>query len=100
VSWDQEHGCWSAGTIGRAEHVGDPLTVEQIKGLAEGTRIVVTWSGGNGPWERIVTYEPDDWRPLASSERTLDRTPLLWESDQINPVHRVTLAGGSEKEKG
>lgn len=45
------------GKNGRASHTGPPLTVEEIKALPEGTEVVVTWSGGNGPWPyRVMVH--------------------------------------------
>lgn len=37
--------------------MGEPLSVDEIKALKPGTRIVVTWSGGNGPWEGSVVHD-------------------------------------------
>ena len=39
--------------IGNREH-GPLLTQEQVDALTEGTKVIVTWSGGNGPWEYTV----------------------------------------------
>lgn len=35
----------------------DPLTLEEIKGLEEGTEVVCTWSGGNGPHHYRVVFD-------------------------------------------
>lgn len=35
------------------------LTQEQVDNLPIGTKIVVTWGGGNGPAERIITEKWD-----------------------------------------
>jgi len=37
------------GRTGRAIHHGPPLTAKQVADLADGTEIVITWFGGNGP---------------------------------------------------
>lgn len=36
---------------------GTPLTMAQLKELREGTAIIVTWSGGNGPHEYTLTFD-------------------------------------------
>lgn len=38
---------------------GEPLTVEQIKALKPGQRVVVTWNGGNGPHEYEVVHDDE-----------------------------------------
>lgn len=91
MSIEREHGCWSAGTIGSAEHVGTPLTVDQIKALEPGTRIVVTWRGGNGPWEGHVEHD-EYLGPVYVSERTVVGPLLAWPDEQTRPLNRVTLA--------
>jgi len=35
-------------------HVPPYLTQEQVDALPDGTEIVVTWSGGNGPWKYTI----------------------------------------------
>jgi hypothetical protein len=35
-------------------HVPPYLTQDEVNALPDGTRIVVTWHGGNGPWEYTV----------------------------------------------
>lgn len=88
MPWDDEHGCWTAGTNGRANHLGEPLTVEQIRALPDGAEVVITWAGGNGPWPARILV-------TASGERCVEGLhcdPLLssWVDNQVNPVHRVT----------
>ncbi len=34
---------------GKATHHGRPLTQAEVDRLSEGTHIVITWTGGNGP---------------------------------------------------
>ena len=36
-------------------HVPPYLTQEEVNALPNGTEIVVTWSGGNGPWKYLIT---------------------------------------------
>ena len=105
MAWDTEHGCERPGRIGSAEHVGEPLTVDQIKALEAGTRIVVTWAGGNGPHEYGVI--------IATGTVCVDsphRDPLLnWPDPlrsadgkrmipaQKQPLNRVTLASSEQE---
>ena len=37
-----------------------PLTQKQVNNLTEGTRVLITWSGGNGPHEYIIHKRKDD----------------------------------------
>jgi hypothetical protein len=90
MSWDLEHGCCSAGEIGDVEHVGNPLTVEQIGRLLEGQMIVVTWSGGNGPWLYAVRVEGR--RRFAISKDAIEAGVLVQWHAQDHPINRVTLA--------
>ena len=92
MSIEPSTGAWTPGTIGTAEHVGDPLTVEQINALEPGTRIVVTWSGGNGPWEGTVVLDPH-FGVCYTNDRAAGPHPLLnWPDSQTRPLNRVTLA--------
>jgi hypothetical protein len=92
MSWDEKHGCESPGKIGTATHRGTPLTVEQIKALEPGTRIVVTWGGGSGPWEGTVVH--DEYYGVSyTNEREAGPHALLrWPETQVLPLNRVTLA--------
>lgn len=91
MSWDHAHGCEGPGANGIAHHVGDPLTVEEIKALEPGTRIVVTWSGGNGPHEGVVVR--DGYEGVSYESERESRHPLLrWPDSQKRPLNRVTLA--------
>jgi len=45
--------------VSGAEHTGDPLSNRELADLPEGTPVVITWSGGNGP-HRYVTGS-DKW---------------------------------------
>lgn len=85
--WDRRHGCNMPGRNGRATHLGDPLTVQQIRDLPDGAEIVVTWSGGNGPWPYRVLVDVTGVRRV----ETIYADPILpdW-PDQTNPLHRVT----------
>lgn len=87
MPWDQEHGCNEPGTIGRATHIGDPLTVDQITQLPDQAEVVITWSGGNGPWPYRITVDAEG----ARCADTTDRAPLLtFGPEQRVPLHRVT----------
>jgi hypothetical protein len=35
-------------------HEGEPLSLAQAEALEGGTDVVVTWSGGTGPWHYVV----------------------------------------------
>lgn len=99
-NWDDKHGCEGPGVNGTAQHLGDPLTVEEIKALEPGTRIVVTWSGGNGPHEGVVVH--DEYEGVSYESEREARHPLLrWPHSQKRPLNRVTLAPPSNsKEPG
>lgn len=97
MSFDREHGCCAAGTIGSAEHQGTPLTVEEIKALQPGQRIVITWAGGNGPWEGVVALDPYLGACYASAGGIVG--PLLtFPEEQTNPLNRITLAGWGQSD--
>lgn len=36
------------------KHKGTPLTQEEVDALVAGTKVVITWSGGNGPHEYTI----------------------------------------------
>lgn len=58
-----------------------PLTVQEIAALPEGTRLIVLWSGGNGPWEyRLASYRGS---PTAQSDHEFDLGIIDW------PVKRL-----------
>lgn len=95
MPWDQQHGCNTEGTTGRARHLGDPLTVDQIRELPDGAEIVVTWDGGNGPHPYRVLV--DAWGVRLVESLYCD--PLLKDylgPDQRIPFHRVTLGWDDE----
>lgn len=90
MPWDKEHGCTTAGRDGQANHIGEPLTVAQIRELPDRAEIVITWSGGNGPWPARVLVDRYGSRRTESLYCDL----LLLEhlgDDQVNPLHRITL---------
>lgn len=93
MTWDREHGCETAGKHGRAHHLGQPLTVERIRELPDRAEIVVTWSGGNGPWPYRVLVDAWGVRLV----ETIYCDPLLSHGpDQTVPLHRVTLGWDDE----
>lgn len=38
----------------KVQHTGGPLTQEEVDNLPAGTKVVITWSGGNGPHEYTI----------------------------------------------
>jgi hypothetical protein len=59
-----------------------PLTAEEVAALAEGTPVVVTWSGGNGPHRYVITVDPRGARYAWPPNR---KPHLRW----YNPLHFV-----------
>lgn len=47
---------------------GTPLTKEEVWALPIGTRIIVVWSGGNGPHRYTFDREGDEFPPVAKSD--------------------------------
>jgi hypothetical protein len=86
VSGFDEHGAAWPGKVGRYEHHGDPLTVEQILALPDGQEVIVTWPGGNGPHRYHVVREGD-----RVHVDNCYRDPLLRWPDSKVPLVRVTL---------
>lgn len=88
MSGFDEQGFHKPGTIGCAHHLGPPLTAGQIRDLPDGAEIVVTWSGGDGPWpyrvladttgqRRVESTYPDPLLPYDFPDRgDLQRIPL------------------------
>lgn len=35
-------------------HVPPYLTQEEVNALPDGTRVIITWPNGNGPWEYVI----------------------------------------------
>lgn len=64
------------------EPLTEPLTAEELKALADGVEVIITWSGGNGPHHYAIeqaggtTYA----QPLADPHG-----PLRW----YNPISFV-----------
>lgn len=87
---DPKYGCWTPGKDGRSVHQGEPLTVEQIRELPDGAEVVITWSGGNGPWPYRILVDVSGERRIEN----LDPDPLIQWNDQQVPLHRVTLGWG------
>lgn len=96
MSGFDEQGFHKAGTIGCGRHHGEPLTAQQIRELPDGAEIVVTWSGGNGPWPyrvlvdvagslRVENLYPDELLPYDSGSHR-----------QAKPLCRVTTGWDEE----
>lgn len=62
------------------------LSQEQVDALAEGTRVMIKWSGGNGPHE----YRVKNFHGLA---HTLDESPAG--SQLMHPITFVSNQPGS-----
>ena len=53
VSYEVRRGAF--GVV--PESAGPPLTRDEVAQLDEGTRVVIIWSGGNGPHEYTITID-------------------------------------------
>lgn len=42
------------------EHKGVPLTQEEVDNLSAGTKVVITWTGGNGPHMYEINKREND----------------------------------------
>lgn len=81
---------------------GEPLTADEVALLPEGTRVVVIWSGGNGPHEGVIAADEGDPeryyvpRHLVDDERMRYYNPLTFVGGQRfhTRVWRV-IEGGS-----
>ena len=69
------------GAFGVVHDSAPPLTSDEVVALAEGTPIIVIWSGGNGPhryvvavdrWGRRYAWEPE------SGDRFRTYNPLIY----------------------
>jgi hypothetical protein len=91
-------GVQTPGTTGRAKHLGDPLTCEQIRELPDGAEVVITWDGGNGPHPYRVLVDTQGYRRAEGlyNDRLLPLDGIL-ESGTVDgglqkaPLHRITL---------
>ena len=67
----------------------EPLTPEEVDALPEGTLITVTWSGGNGPHDYVVTVNDHGQRfaevPGNTNERMRFYNPLrgIWPDTRV-----------------
>lgn len=89
---DPATGVDGPGRIGRATHLGDPLTCEQIRVLADGAEVVITWCGGNGPWPHRILVDVAGVRRVENAEASV-LLPYDHQSVgqlQQRPLHRVT----------
>lgn len=89
MAWDRAHGCALPGSIGRANHVGDPLTVQQIRELPDGAEVVITWDGGNGPAPYRIFVDKYGERRVETCYADAILKP--WLGEQTIPFHLVTL---------
>ncbi|MGC4886675.1 hypothetical protein [Micromonospora sp. DT227] len=89
MPWDSHHGCATPGSTGRANHLGEPLTVQQIRELPDGAEVVITWDGGNGPHPYRILVDYASARHVESLYCDEILKPHLGE--QAVPFHRVTL---------
>lgn len=89
MHWDREHGCNTPGSNGRGTHLGDPLTVQQIRELPDGAEVVITWDGGNGPHPYRILVDKYGERRVETCYADEILKPYLGE--QTIPFHRVTL---------
>jgi hypothetical protein len=89
--WDEENGCVPPGRNGDARHRGTPLTVAEIRALKEGAEVVVTWSGGNGPWRYRISVENGLPCILTSDGQGIAAWLLPFGTEQELPLNRVTL---------
>jgi len=71
----------------------DGLTVPEIAALQDGDEVVITWSGGNGPFCYRVKWWAD--KPWAALHRDLDYLvePIIFSREDVRCIHRVELAG-------
>lgn len=92
MGWDEQHGCCGPGSQSKFPHLGDPLTAAQIRALADGTEVMITWSGGNGPHPyRILVCK---WGIVRVETGYADS--ILTFQDQVKPMNRVTLGWSPE----
>ena len=89
---DRESGCATPGTDGAATHLGDPLTVDEIRALPDGSEVVITWCGGNGPNPYRILVDQWGGRRVDTCYADL----ILKYADQEIPFHRVTLGWDDE----
>ena len=74
------------------KHEGAFLTQEQVDCLPEGTRVVITWSGGNGPHEYAIFHSPyAEHVCAASTGATRACQPSYSPIDQADPIGFVGL---------
>ena len=62
--------------------LSDPLTMGEVEDLVDGTLVVITWSGGNGPHVYEKVSDGFD-RPYAYTPGT--PTAAMW----FNPIQHV-----------
>ena len=65
----------------------EPLTMEEVEKLEDGAQVIITWSGGNGPWQ--YTVRTTQWGPAAMSDWEV-------EHDKVD-LHKLMTLVGSEK---
>ncbi|MER7002224.1 hypothetical protein ABT297_04135 [Dactylosporangium sp. NPDC000555] len=74
------------------EHLGDRLTAAEIQALPDGAEIMVTWSGGNGPWPYRVLV--DRWG--GRNVETIYCDPLTMTLAGERYAHHHVTAGWSD----
>jgi hypothetical protein len=79
--WDARCSCgWvclNLATKAKAEaetvaHTVEPLTQEEVDELPEGAEVVITWSGGNGPWRYTIAVDRNGCRMAKEANAYID----------------------------
>jgi hypothetical protein len=86
------NGVQTAGQHGRAHHLGEPLTCDEIRSLPDGAEIVVTWDGGNGPHPYRVLVDFEGRRRIEG----LYCDEIIADWYTMAPLHRVTVGWDDE----
>ena len=65
---------------------GDPLTADEVAQLSDGTRVIIIWSGGNGPHTYVIAADEDDPRRYAVIPRDV-------ENERMRHYNPITFVG-------